>query len=227
MPPPKHIVDAGCGMGDFLFTVPEFRKGEQVTGIDSSQSNINICNRLMETLDKRNMKFVCSDLGAAEIPPQQDLIMCIAVIMLISEDTVLLKKFREALAPNGRLLLYAAVNYRRTLPLYKRLSQKDGFDYDQVIGRPQTYSDELLEQRIKESGLVIEEKRHSFGFGAATMFEISAIFEWLFKTWHPVFTLILIPFYLIFYPLYLLSMFLDYHGNRTTGNGVMIIAKKA
>jgi len=227
MPLPKRIVDAGCGMGDFLFTVREFQNGKQLIGLDVSQSNIDVCNCLMETLKKKNMKFVCSDLNAAEIPPQQDLIMCIAVIMLMSDDKALLRKFRDALAPHGRLLLYAAVNYRRTLTLYKWFAQKKGFDYDEVIGRPQTYNDEILEQRIKECGFVIEEKRHSFGIAAATMFEISAIFEWLFKTWHPVLTLLLIPFYLIFYPLYLLSMFIDYHGTRATGNGVMIIAKKA
>ena len=224
--PPKRIVDAGCGMGDFLFTISEFKNAERITGIDYSQSNIDVCNRLAAMLRRKNMDFVCSDLGTAEIPPGQDLILCIAVLMLIKDDMLVLKRFRDALAPNGKLLLYAAVNYRRKLSIYKYFAKKSGFDYDEIIGRPQTYTDESLEKKLNECGFVIEEKIHSFGIVAATMFELSSIFEWLFKSWHPAVAVIVVPFYLIFLPLYILSMLFDYHGTRTTGNGVMIIAKK-
>ena len=224
--PPKRIVDAGCGMGDFLFTISEFKHAEQILGIDNSQSNIDVCNRLADILERKNMRFICSDLGTAEIPPNQDLILCIAVMMLIKDDMTVLKRFRDALAPHGKLLLYAAVNYRRNLSLYKYFDKKPGFDYDQIIGRPQTYSDESLEHRLNECGFVIEEKRHSFGVMAATMFEISSIFEWLFKSWHPLAAVLIIPFYLIFLTLYIIVMKIDYYGTRTTGNGVMIIAKK-
>jgi SAM-dependent methyltransferase len=221
------VIDAGCGMGDYLFTVPAFQNADRLIGIDVSPSNIAVCNRLAQSLKKKNMEFVCSDLVSAELPKNSDLILCIGVLMYIADDRAVLKKFHASLSSNGTLLLYGAVNYRRNLQLFSHLAKKPGFDYDKIIGRPQTYTDESLEQRLSECGFTIQEQRHSFGTLAATMFEISAIFEWFFKSWHPAAAFFLIPFYMIFYPFYLVSMAIDVNGTRKTGNGVMIISKKS
>jgi SAM-dependent methyltransferase len=223
---PRVVIDAGCGMGDYLFTVPEFKKAERLTGIDVSPSNIEVCRALASTSQRKNMEFICSDLGTAEMPENIDLLLCIGVLMYIKDDISVLKKFHTSLAPDGTLLLYVAVNYRRNLSIFKRLSQHRGFDYDEIIGRPHTYTDAVLEQRLTDAGFTIIEKHHSFGTVAATMFEISALFEWFFKSWHPAALLFLIPLYLFFYPFYLLSMTVDVHGSRVTGNGVMITLKK-
>jgi SAM-dependent methyltransferase len=223
---PRSVVDAGCGMGDYLFTVPEFRRAERLTGIDVSGSNIDLCRRLAEADGRSNMQFVCSDLASAVIEPKTDLLLCIGVLMYIREDASVLKKFHEALSEDGTLVLYAALNYRRNLSFYKRLARNPGFDYDEIIGRPQTYTDASLRSVLTACGFIVVEERLSFGVPAAIMFEISAIFEWYFKSLHPVLTVFLLPLYLLFYPLYLITMEADVRGSRTTGNGVMIIAKK-
>ncbi len=224
--PINAVVEAGCGMGDFLFTIPRLRRAPNVLGIDVSASNIAVCRSLSESIGARNMTFICNDLAAAEIPKGQDMILCIGVLMYIREDEAVMKKFHDALNTNGTLLLYAAVNYRRILPLYKRLSKIKGFDYDEIIGRPQTYTDVSLERLLDRCGFSIVRKEHSFGTTAATMFEISAVFEWIVKTQNPLITLLILPFYCIFYPLYFLSMIADYHSAKDTGNGVMITAVK-
>lgn len=222
----RTVVDAGCGMGDYLFTVPEFRSAERLVGIDVSPSNIEVCNALASATGRKNMEFVCSDLGTATLPGSVDLLLCIGVLMYIKNDRAVLEKFHDALTPNGTLLLYVAVNYRRNLNLFRRLAKNPGFDYDEIIGRPQTYTDATLQQRLSDAGFTVIEQRHSFGAAAATMFEISAIFEWIFKSRHPVIALLITPLYLMFYPFYLLSMLIDYHASRPTGNGVMITARK-
>lgn len=222
----KKVVDAGCGMGDYLFTVPEFTKADLLLGIDISQSNIDLCHHLASTVGRHNMEFLCSDLASAEYPESVDLILCIGVLMYVQDDITVLRKFHDSLRPNGTLLLYAAVNYRRTLPFYKRLEKHPLFDYDMIIGRPHTYTDATLKHRLSECGFTIQEQCHSFGPVAAIMFEISALFEWYFKSLHPIASIALLPFYLIFYPLYLVSMIIDVHTSRSTGNGVMITAKK-
>ena len=127
---------------------------------------------------------------------------------------------------NERLILYVPVNYRRHLSVYKSVSKKSGFDYDEIIGRPHTYTDDSIKQRIRESGLVIEQQQHSFGTLAAMMFEISAIFEWYFKTKNYLLSIPLGILYLVFFPINLLAMISDYSGKRTTGNGCIIVAKK-
>ncbi len=223
---PTRVLEAGCGMGDFLFTIPELRRAPSVLGIDVSGSNIAVCRRLAETTDAQNMSFVCSDLATAELPMGQELILCIGVLMYIKEDEMVLRKFHDALAPDGRLLLYAAVNYRRNLSVFKRLSRIPGFDYDEIIGRPQTYTDESLQRALTQCGFSIEHMEHSFGTPAAIMFEISMIFEWYIKSKNPLIALIVLPIYLIFIPFYFISMLADFHSTRTTGNGVMITAVK-
>lgn len=226
IPSPRRVTDAGCGWGDFLFTTNAFAGSEQLLGIDVSASNITLCQRLAEELHWPAMRFVCSDLASAEIPAQQDLILCIGVLMYITEDEQVMRKFHAALADEGELLLYVAVNYRRRTSLYRTLVKRPGFDYDEIIGRPQTYTDETLRALIERTGFEVIEQRHSFGTVAATMFEFSAIFEWLYKSGN-IFTSILItPIYLLFVPLYHLTMAVDHLGTRTTGNGVMITARK-
>ncbi|MFA6455993.1 MAG: class I SAM-dependent methyltransferase [Bacteroidota bacterium] len=224
--PPKHVLDAGCGLGDFLFTMPEIRNTEHATGIDASNSNIELCNRFAGTLQRANTHFICGDLITTEFPTDQDVILCIGVLMYIQQDSALMKKFHEALSPEGTLIVYVPVNYRRTLKLYTQLSKHPNFDYDHIIGRPHTYTDESIEQLFSAAGFHIEERRFSYGPIAATMFEISAILEWMIKTWHPGFALLLLPFFVIFYPFYYISMQIDYFSFRKTGNGVVITARK-
>ena len=224
--PPRNILDAGCGMGDFIFTVSELNRNDNIRGVDLSLSNIKLCEALAHTLKKSNVTFVQSDLINIEIPPDQDIILCVAVLMYIHDDVAVLKKFNDALSKNGRLLLYVPVNYRRNLSLYTLLSGKDGFDYDQSIGRPQTYTDNSILQKIKDAGFSIEDQRYSFGTAAAIMFEILAIMEWIIKTKNVLFNIFALLSYLILLPINFLIMVLDFFGTRTTGNGTMIIAKK-
>lgn len=226
-PAPRIVVDAGCGMGDYLFTVPEFASAQQLIGIDVSPSNIELCTALARSTGRKNMAFECSDLASAALPAETDLILCIGVLMYIREDEKVLQNFHRSLSADGRLVLYVAVNYRRNLKLFRRLSGLPGFDYDDVIGRPQTYSDAQLEERLKANGFTIIEREPSFGRFAATMFELSMIFEWTFKSWHFAAWIFLVPLYLLFYPLYLVSMTADVMGSRGTGNGVMIVAAKS
>ncbi|MFA6468565.1 MAG: class I SAM-dependent methyltransferase [Bacteroidota bacterium] len=226
IPPPKQILDAGCGVGDFLFTIPEFRIAEKTTGIDTSLSNIELCNRLAETLRLTNIQFVCKDIAEADFPASQDLILCIGVLMYIQHDDALMKKFHNALSPEGRLIVYVPVNYRRRLSLYKLLSQRPNFDYDHIVGRMHTYTDESIEQLLTDAGFQIEERRYSYGPTVATTFEIIAILEWMIKTWHPGFAILILPFFVTFYPFYYITMQADYFSSRSTGNGVVITARK-
>jgi ubiquinone/menaquinone biosynthesis C-methylase UbiE len=225
-PAPRNILDAGCGMGDFIFSIPEIHHHDTVTGIDISYSNFQLCERFAETMTKHNCTFVHGSLSESPIPKNQDIILCIAVLMYIKDDVSVLRKFKEALAETGRLILYVPVNYRRHLRLYRTLSTKPGFDYDETIGRPHTYTDELIRERLMEAGLHIEHQYHSFGKISAIMFEISSIFEWFFKKQNPLLFIPLSLIYLVFFPFNLLAMALDYFGERTTGNGCIIVAKK-
>jgi len=225
-PSPRNILDAGCGMGDFIFSIPEIKHSDFVTGIDASFSNIQLCKQLAESLGKSNYSFFQDNLSESAFPDQQDIILCSAVLMYIEDDVALLKKFHNSLSENGKLIVYVPVNYRRHLSVYKKVSAKPGFDYDEMIGRPHTYTDELIEQRIHAAGFVIEEKQHSFGRFASMMFEISALFEWHFKTQHAVLSVSLFPLYFLFLPINLVAMGRDYIGKRTTGNGCIIVAKK-
>ena len=226
IPSPRRVTDAGCGWGDFLFTTGAFTRSEQALGIDVSPSNIALCQRLAEELHRPSLRFLCSDLASAAIPPQQDLILCIGVLMYIAEDEMVMRKFHDALSEDGLLLLYVAVNYRRRTALYRHLAQRPGFEYDEIIGRPQTYTDASIAALLERTGFEVVEQRHSFGTVAATMFEFSAIFEWLYKSGNIVTHILITPFYLLFFPLYHLAMALDHLGRRTTGNGVMITARK-
>lgn len=223
---PKSVIDAGCGMGDFLFTVPDFQTAENVVGIDVSPSNIEICNRLKAVSRKDNFLFTQADLNYAEIPPNQNMILCIGVIMYVQDDIGLLHRFRNSLDADGKLLLYVAVNYRRQFSFFTKLSKHKGFCYDDVIGRPHTYTDNSLRKKLEECGFVIESQRHSFGNFMAKMYEIAATLEGLIKTQNFLVGIFILPFFIAFYPFYLGAMMIDFYGSQNTGNGTVIVASK-
>lgn len=225
IPAPRTFLDAGCGTGDFIFGIPELTD-DHITGIDLSPSNIAMCTRLRDALQKDRFSFRNGDLSTAEFPPDQDIILHVAVLMYIPDDTALLEKFHTALHQGGTLLLYVPVNTRRYTCLEQLIPRRRESDYNLVMGVHHEYTSAEIMAKVEGAGFSIDSHAHAFGPIAATAYEIHTAIERLIKSGHPVIIPLLIVLFVLFLPFNFCAMLIDVCSPNRTGNGLMIVARK-
>lgn len=95
-----RILDAGCGTGGMML---ELQRYGQVTGIDASERAVQFC------LTRGLTNVICCDLNTWEPHHQAfDVIVCLDVLYhaAIKDDAAVMRKFYDALAPAGLLILH-------------------------------------------------------------------------------------------------------------------------
>ena len=120
----KSVCDFGCGPG--LYTVQLAKTGAQVTGLDFSENSIGYARAKAEE-NSLNINYVQTNYLEFEPPQQYELItmiMCDFCALSPAQRKALLKKFYDALKPNGALLLdvysMAAYAERQELTLFEK-----------------------------------------------------------------------------------------------------------
>lgn len=101
----RRVLDAGCGMGNITRL---FLDRELIVGVEHSAE---FCAYLEETLSPHeNFVLVCGDLTDtatwSRLPADLDTVVCVNVLEHISDDVGLLARFRDALAPSGKVVLF-------------------------------------------------------------------------------------------------------------------------
>lgn len=103
-----NILDVGCGRGELAFACAQL--GANVTGIDYSQSAIDICQKTYQT--NLHLQFIQSDIIKFESSQQYDLIFMGDFVEHISEEMLhsVFKKMKQLLKPTGRLVIHTWPN---------------------------------------------------------------------------------------------------------------------
>jgi SAM-dependent methyltransferase len=100
-----NIADFGCGPG--LYALPLAQQGACVTGIDFSQHSLDYAREQAKKEDL-SINYVCADYLDFETDERFDLILmifCDLCALSPAQRSVLLKKFRTYLNPQGKVLL--------------------------------------------------------------------------------------------------------------------------
>jgi SAM-dependent methyltransferase len=105
--PGSRVLDAGCGNGGFAMYAAH--RGADVVGISDSVGDMEGAQRRAALAGLERVEFVVGDLRRlAEEPPATgpfDCVLCLEVIEHVLDDTTLLTRLRELVAPGGTLLL--------------------------------------------------------------------------------------------------------------------------
>jgi len=228
LPYPFHIYDTGCGSGDILLPCAGKYKTSFFTGIDRIQENIKLCKSFADKSLLTNCNFSTGNIETYIPERPVDLITCITVLQYCKNETEVLKCFYKSLNPNGILLLYVPVNYKRIFRWFDTLRSVKGktVDYDSTMGIYHHFTDLEIKDKVKAAGFSISESITTYKTCGKISFELYSSFLTIVKIL-PFFTgFLLFPIFLIIYPLILILMFLDLFQRNNDGNGLLLIAKK-
>lgn len=101
------IVDLGCGGGDLAFRLAEC--GHEVLGVDQSQEMINICEKKLSKIPKKNqknVKFIRKEIDKKlNLGEKFDIVTALGFIGYLPNDKFLFDIADNLLKPNGCLLV--------------------------------------------------------------------------------------------------------------------------
>jgi 2-polyprenyl-3-methyl-5-hydroxy-6-metoxy-1,4-benzoquinol methylase len=221
-----NFLDAGCGYGDFIVMNAPLHPKARFVGIDAIESNCEILESyaIKSALDNVSTQSKC--LTEIESDSTYDIILCNTVLQYIKEDEVVLTKLRKALKEDGALLLYVPINFKRSFSFFRKLEDRNDFNYDSVHKRAHTYSENELVKRIIKNGYSIEKKIFAHGKYGAFGIELFDSSIWLLRISPIYFLPFTVVIHLAILPCMLLLYGIDFLTTHNTGNGLLIVAKK-
>ena len=123
----KHVIDAGCGEGLFLYPLAKRFPKVQFTGLDFRQANIELCQKVVEKEGLNNVDLQLFDLekGRSQVVEKADLIFLVGVLHCINDTEAVLGNLKNILNEQGKLLIYSPINRKRFFPWFEGLYQKN------------------------------------------------------------------------------------------------------
>lgn len=221
LPNNGQILDAGCGLGQYsLWLAKNFSKFSIIAG-DVKQHFIDEGNHHSKIKGYQHLTFQYLDLLSLEEQNRYDLIVAVDIMEHIEDDVDVMKRFYDALRPNGFALIHS--------PGASEDSRITQFD-------PKYQVDEHV--RPGYFPLELEEKLQMAGFQDVKLYPtyhpISGQLLWRLWQFIPlkltslgVLGYALIPlWFLVAYPLGYPLWWRDLHLPLTKGRGVLAIAQK-
>ncbi|MFN3528817.1 MAG: class I SAM-dependent methyltransferase [Bacteroidia bacterium] len=102
---PVHVLDAGTGLGQYVYYLTRKFPNWNIYATDISSREICECNRFFHRLKYERVLFRTESLESLHRQEVYDLILAVNVIEYVDDDRLVLKNFYEALKPEGLLLM--------------------------------------------------------------------------------------------------------------------------
>lgn len=160
---PFHILDAGCGAGDYAFYMAERFPHARVKGIDGDAS---IIERNLHTRDRMNIKnldFEVRDLRTINETEVYDLILCVESLQYVQRLEAVIASLAGALKSKGSLFLHLPLLRYRPVPLHRHLRD---FHEDEVVA---TRTRDEIHKMMRDAKLTVELSQYTFAYYAGEL----------------------------------------------------------
>jgi ubiquinone/menaquinone biosynthesis C-methylase UbiE len=225
------FLDAGCGMGEFAIGVARRQRKSHVIGVDFTITNAPLANRLAQSLNLKNVNFLQADLTTFFTEEKYDLILCNSTLQFIQEDENALQRLSAAMDQYAVIILYVPVHYRRYFPWSESWEKKylsDFFYKYHIEFLMHKYTDDDIRKKLNNHGFTICTLQYAYGTCGAIAFELYSMLLVVMKQLPFSLAILLIVVYAcLVFPIQLFLMLCDFLGSNRTGNGLLIVAKKA
>lgn len=221
LPAPFTVVDFGCGEGQYI--VPLTRKFTSSTFIGADYHPPSV--ELMGLFAIPNLSGKLINLESDHLKEEADIGLCVGVLQYIDKDDIALENMYKSLGDNGQLLLYVPINGKFITRLYTIIFQK--FEqYESVNNRKRVYTEKEIIQKTETAGFAIRKKIYTYGTAGKLSHELLNSCTTLIVSGNYLLKIIAGICVILFYPVVLLLMVVDYFSNKFDGNGVLLILKK-
>lgn len=223
--PSFNLLDAGCGEGQFLLPYVGRYKQSYFKGIDRADSNISFCKNYVQVNGYTHVDFEQKEIESLQEIEIYDIVLCISVLPYCKDDFVALRELFTAMKSEAELLLYIPVNNKMVLPFYQTILNKYD-NYERIQKNQRVYTKDKLLELLHSQDFTVTEGTYTYGFFGKLSNELYNTHLILFNAFSLPFKIILSVSLVLMYPLILLCMILDFILPVTSGNGLMMVAKK-
>ncbi|MCS7027219.1 MAG: class I SAM-dependent methyltransferase [Bacteroidia bacterium] len=218
---PIHILDAGCGFGQYTYTLSKMSNLWQITAVDVKEEQIRDCNQFFEKIGKSDkVKFYVEDLITYQKPDTFDAILSIDVMEHILPDEQVFQNFAISLKKGGKLFISTP-------------SDEGGSDVHQEGDTSfieehvrEGYNKKDITQKLLKAGFSKVEVLYSYGTYGKISWRLSMKYPLLLLNKSKWFFILLPFYYLIFFPICFVLNWIDLHQNNSTGTGLIVLAEK-
>lgn len=218
-------LDMGSGEGLYLFPFSRKYSSAYFEGIEKTYAHIEFCHRYRDFLGLQNVSLCFQELEYLCRSSYAHIVICVGVLQYIQDDEQVLANMYNVLKPRGTLLLYIPVNGRYLFPGFGAFYEKRG-NYEKRQARKRIYTPEEIIHKVEQAHLIVQSTTFTYGFWGKLSYEGYTYFlsqlihgSWLGKLFGGVGILLFLPFQLV-------GMFLDFVLPNSSGNGLLLLARK-
>jgi 2-polyprenyl-3-methyl-5-hydroxy-6-metoxy-1,4-benzoquinol methylase len=222
---PFHLLDVGCGEGQFLFPYAAQYTSSYFKGIDREKANIAFGNSYVKAREFSHIFFEEMEMEQLNEKEIYDIVLCISVLPYSKNDRAALTNLYNAMKTDASLLLYVPVNNKIVLPFYKNLLQRYEH-YETIQQNQRIYTEPELIKLLQDCNFEVAEIKNTYGFFGKLSNELINTHFTLYNAYSFPLKIIVALSLFILYPIILLCMILDFILPVQSGNGLMIIARK-
>jgi SAM-dependent methyltransferase len=206
-----RFYDAGAGFCQYSCFVLSNWKHATVHASDLKSNYLASFANYAASIAPKRFSYIAADLQDYVPKGSFDLTIAIDILEHIENDIAVLANFHKALAANGTLIISTPSD---TDPAAK-------FTAEHV--RP-GYAKEELERKLINAGFVIDKSIYTYGFWGRISWKLMMKYpmQLAARKLYP----LLIPYYLVVYPISEILMQLDIRSKNISGTGIMVVAHK-
>lgn len=220
VPPPKSVLDAGSGFGQYTYYLAKRYPATAILAVDVKEEQIADCRRFFEKAHIANVRFAVADLLALSYDNEFDLVVSVDVMEHIHEDMTVFRNLHRALKPSGRLLVNTPSNLGGS-----DVHSPDDQSFVEEHARVGYGMDEIR-SKLEATGFTVEHARYTYGRVGTMAWRTGIKYPLVMLNIHKAFFLLLPFYYLLTFPFTLCLMTIDYYSRNKRGTGLLVVARK-
>ncbi|MBS4064572.1 MAG: methyltransferase domain-containing protein [Chitinophagaceae bacterium] len=218
---PCTIVDFGCGEGQYIVPFTKQINSATFIGADYHLPSVELMNQF----GIANLSGQLFNLETDQLAHMVDIGLCVGVLQYISEDELALKNMYLSLKKEGKLLLYVPINGIFLTKVYPYIFQR--FEqYESVNNRKRVYTENELLEKVERAGFTVRKKIYTYGTAGKLSHELLNSCTTLIVSGSYLFKSVAGFCLILFYPIILLLMMMDFISKKSNGNGLLLILEK-
>ncbi|MDX1590352.1 MAG: class I SAM-dependent methyltransferase [Balneolaceae bacterium] len=215
-----HLLDAGCGFGQYDRFILDTFENVKVTSVDIKADYIED-NRFFfqKEIEKGRIRFDVADLLNYSDETEYDFVICIDVLEHIEEDTRVMKQLNQCMNPGARFLMHSPSHY----------SEEDAGDEESFVDEHARtgYSKEEISKKMMDSGLKPLKVHYTYGPWGHRAWTL--LVKWpmvMFTRFGLIAALPLLIYYPLVTPFSLLMNAADLYTANHKGTGIYALSEK-